>query len=202
MWATNLSNRTKEMDYKNDIRSYLELEKKVIDMLSVDDINTLLNLLNKARDEKHTVFICGNGGSAATASHYCCDFNKGVSEKQHRKFRFICLGDNIPTMMAYANDISYDEVFVGPLRNLLDEGDYVIGISGSGNSENVVRAIRYANEHGGISIGITGYDGGKVKQLSRYNVHVPIDNMQITEDLHMMLDHCMMTILCKYGEER
>ena len=80
MWATNLSNRTKEMDYKNDIRSYLELEKKVIDMLSVDDINTLLNLLNKARDEKHTVFICGNGGSAATASHYCCDFNKGAAQ--------------------------------------------------------------------------------------------------------------------------
>ena len=80
----------------------------------------------------------------------------------------------------------------------MQEGDIVIGISGSGNSENVVRAIQYANDNGGVTVGLTGYSGGKVKQMSTYNVHIPIDDMQITEDLHMVLDHCMMKILCKY----
>jgi D-sedoheptulose 7-phosphate isomerase len=98
-------------------------------------------------------------------------------------------------MMAYANDLSYADVFVGPLKNFMQKGDVVIGISGSGNSENVVRAILYANENGGVSVGITGYSGGKVKQMCKYNVHVPVDDMQITEDLHIVLDHCMMKIL-------
>ena len=191
-----------KMDYKKDILNYFEKVKTTIDKVSVDDLNLLMNLLNKARDEKKTVFICGNGGSASTASHYCCDFNKGISSSQQNKFRFVCLSDNVPSMMAYANDFSYEEIFVGPLRNLYNEGDYVIGISGSGNSSNVIKALQYANEHGGISIGITGYDGGIVKKICQYNVHIPIMDMQVSEDLHLMLDHCMMSILCKYGEER
>jgi D-sedoheptulose 7-phosphate isomerase len=105
-------------------------------------------------------------------------------------------------MMAYANDFDYSEIFVGPLRNLFSPGDYVIGISGSGNSSNVVKAIEYANEHGGVTIGITGYDGGKVKKLCQHNVHIPVMDMQVSEDLHLMIDHCMMSILCRHGEER
>jgi len=97
--------------------------------------------------------------------------------------------------MAYANDISYDEVFVGPLRNFLQKGDIVIGISGSGNSNNVVKALEYANNMGGFTIGLTGYSGGKVKQICNHNVHIPVDNMQIAEDLHLVLDHCIMSIL-------
>lgn len=190
------------MDYKNDILEYFEKVKNTIDKISAEDLSTVMNILNKARDEKRTVYVCGNGGSAATASHYCCDFNKGVSSEQEKKFRFICLSDNIPTMMAYANDFDYNEVFVGPLRNFLRPGDFVLGISGSGNSENVVRALKYANENGGTTIAFTGYDGGKMKKMAHYGVHVPIMNMQVSEDLHMVLDHCMMSILCKYGEER
>lgn len=190
------------MDYRKDIQNYFERVKATIDKISIDDLNTLLNILNKARDEKRFVFVCGNGGSASTASHYCCDFNKGISSAQHSKFRFVCLSDNVPSMMAYANDFSYEEIFIGPLRNLFNEGDYVIGISGSGNSSNVIKALQYANDHGGVSVGISGFDGGIVKQISRYNVHVPIMDMQVSEDLHLMLDHCMMSILCKYGEER
>ena len=146
------------------------------------------------------LLIAGNGGSAATASHYVCDFNKGISYGKEKMFKFICLNDNIPTMMAYANDMSYADVFAGPLKNFMQTGDIVIGISGSGNSENVVRAIQYANDNGGITVGITGYSGGKVKKMSKYNVHVPVDDMQITEDLHMVLDHCMMKILCNYAK--
>ncbi len=185
------------VDYKEEICEYFERVKAVLDSIRKDDLNLLMNLLVEARDRGSFVFVMGNGGSASTASHYVCDFNKGISYGKEKMFKFICLNDNLPTMMAYANDISYDEIFVGPLRNYLSKGDVVIGISGSGNSANVVKAIQYANEHEGISVGITGFDGGKVKQLSRYNVHVPIDDMQVAEDLHMVLDHCMMKILSK-----
>lgn len=186
------------MNYIDEISAYFEREKATLDAISKDDLNTLMNLLVEAREVGKTIFIMGNGGSAATASHYVCDFNKGISYGREKMFKFICLNDNIPTMMAYANDLSYADVFVGPLKNFMQAGDIVIGISGSGNSENVVRAIQYANENGGVTVGLTGYSGGKVKQMSKYNVHVPVDDMQITEDLHMVLDHCMMKILCKY----
>ena len=190
------------MNYIQDIERYFAKVKDTIDKISKEDLNTLLNLLNKARDEGRFVFVCGNGGSASTPSHYCCDFNKGISSGQQSKFRFVCLSDNVPSMMAFANDFSYEEIFVGPLRNLFNPGDYVIGISGSGNSENVIRALRYANDHGGITIGITGYDGGVVRRISQYNVHVPVMDMQVSEDMHLMINHCMMSLLCKYGEER
>jgi D-sedoheptulose 7-phosphate isomerase len=112
-------------------------------------------------------------------------------------FKFICLNDNIPTMMAYANDLGWEEIFVGPLKNFLQKDDFVIGISGSGNSNNVIKALEYANSNGAITVGLTGYSGGKVKQICKYNVNIPIDDMQITEDLHMVLDHCIMSILCE-----
>lgn len=185
------------MNYINKISAYFEREKATLDAINKEDLNTLMNLLVDAKDAGKTIFIMGNGGSAATASHYVCDFNKGVSLGKEKMFKFICLNDNVPTMMAYANDLSYADVFVGPLKNFMQAGDIVIGISGSGNSVNVVRAIQYANENGGISVGLTGYSGGKIKQLCKYNVHVPVDDMQITEDLHMVLDHCMMSILYK-----
>lgn len=185
-------------NFIEEITNYFEKEKSTLDAISKDDLNTLMNLLVEAKDAGKTIFVMGNGGSAATASHYVCDFNKGISLGKEKMFKFICLNDNIPTMMAYANDLSYADVFVGPLKNFLQPGDIVIGISGSGNSENVVRAIQYANENGGVTVGLTGYSGGKIKQLSKYNVHVPVNDMQITEDLHMVLDHCMMKILCEY----
>lgn len=185
-------------NYIDEITAYFEKEKAVLDSISKEDLNQLMNLLVDAKDTGKTIFIMGNGGSAATASHFVCDFNKGVSLGKEKMFKFICLNDNVPTMMAYANDLSYADVFVGPLKNFLQRGDIVIGISGSGNSENVVRAIQYANENGGITVGLTGYSGGKIKQISKYNVHVPVDDMQITEDLHMVLDHCMMKILYNY----
>lgn len=184
-------------DYTSNIATYLKRHKDAVDSMNVEDINALMNVLVSARDNKKTIFIMGNGGSGATASHFTGDFNKGASYNKEKKFRFICLNDNIPTMMAYANDSTYDEIFVGPLKNFMEAGDVVIGISGSGNSANVVKAIEWANANGGITVGITGYDGGKVKALSAYNVHVAVHDMQITEDLHMMLDHCMMQIICE-----
>lgn len=186
------------MDYKAPIEAYLSQLKNTIDAVSVESINEMMNILVKAKEECRTIFIMGNGGSAATASHFVCDFNKGLSIEGQKKYRFMCLNDNIPSMMAYANDLSYQDIFVEQLQNFFQEGDVVIGISGSGNSMNVIRAINYANEKGGITIGLTGYDGGKLFKIATHNVHIPINDMQITEDLHMVLDHCMMKVLYNY----
>lgn len=185
------------MDYKDQITAYLDMEKEVLEDIPKEDISNVMNVLEHARLNGKRVFTCGNGGSASTASHYASDFNKGVSLEQDIKYDFECLSDNVPMMMAIANDISYDDIFVLPLKNKLKSGDVVIGISGSGNSENVVRALEYANETGAETIAICGYSGGKIKKLAKYNIHVNVDNMQIVEDVHLILNHLMVYILRK-----
>lgn len=185
------------MNYIDKITEYLNKLKQTIDLISKDDLNKLMNILMEAKEEGRMVFTMGNGGSASTASHYCCDFNKGVSLGEEKMFKFLCLNDNIATMMAYANDHGYEEIFVGPLKNFVKKNDVVIGISGSGNSINVVKALELANNVGAITVGLTGYSGGKIKEICRHNVHIPVNDMQIAEDLHLVLDHCMMSILSK-----
>lgn len=183
------------MNYISKLKEYCEREIAVINNLNMNSINQVMNILETARLEEKNIFICGNGGSAATASHYCCDFNKGVSENQKKKYNFECLNDNIPTLMAISNDIGYEEIFRFPLKNKMKSGDILIGISGSGNSKNVVNAMEYAKSIGGTTIAIVGYSGGKMKKIADYNIHVNINNMQISEDIHMMLDHMMMYVL-------
>lgn len=185
------------MDYIEKLKAYRNREIEVYNSLNLEEVNVVLNVLEKARIEGKRIFICGNGGSAATASHYAGDFNKCVSENLDVKYSIQCLSDNIPTMMAVANDISYDEVFRYPLTNRMNKGDVLIGISGSGNSKNVVNAFKYANENGGITIAIVGYNGGIMKELAEYAIHIDIDDMQIAEDIHMILDHMMVRALTK-----
>ncbi len=182
-------------DYRDEIRRYIKTEKQVLDALSDVEISQVMNVLEHARLERKRIFICGNGGSASTASHFECDFNKGISYDQEIKYDIECLSDNVPMMMAIANDIGYDDIFVVPLKNKLKAGDLVIGISGSGNSENVIRAFQYAKEAGAETIAFTGYNGGKLKEIADYNIHVAVENMQITEDVHLILNHMMMYIL-------
>lgn len=183
------------MDYTQEITAYFDRLKVTIDKISKSDLSDLMNVLVDAKESGKQIFIMGNGGSFATASHYVCDFNKGISMNQDKKFKFICLNDNIPSLMAYANDLSFEDIFVEQLKNFYQKGDIVIGISGSGNSMNVLKAIDYANENGGVTVGLTGYSGGQLIEMVQHNVHIPIDDMQIAEDLHMVLDHCMMKIL-------
>lgn len=185
------------MNYTDEITAYFDQVKRTIDLIDKSDFNTVMNVLVEGRNRGKQVFVMGNGGSGATASHFVCDFNKGISWGKDKKFKFICLNENIPSLMAYANDLSFDDIFVYPLQTYFNPGDIVIGISGSGNSKNVLKALDFANENGGITIGLTGYDGGRAKQICAYNVHIPVHDMQITEDLHLVLDHCMMRILCK-----
>ena len=182
------------MDYTKKINAYIQSEIAVLKSLDTNAINTAMNLICEAYERESTVYIFGNGGSAATASHFTNDFNKGISEYTDKKFRFACLNDNTATVMAIANDIGYGEIFKFQLTGRLTEGDLVIAISGSGNSPNVINAVHYAKERGNAVIGLTGLDGGELKRLSDVSLHVPSNSMQITEDVHMVFDHLMMSV--------
>lgn len=184
-------------DYKPEIRNYLDHEIEVLRSLDVGEIDRVLNLLQQALERESMIYIFGNGGSAATASHFQNDFNKGISEYTQKKFRFCCLNDNVATLMAIANDIGYEEVFRFQLMGKLRPGDLVIAISGSGNSANVINAVEYAKREGNVVIGLTGYDGGKLRQLADHSLHAPVNSMQLTEDIHMIFDHLMMSVFYK-----
>lgn len=186
------------MNYTKDIQEYIALEIEVLRRLDTAQIDAALNLLDETRKGKGRIYICGNGGSAATASHFQNDFNKGVSEYIDLPFRFHCLNDNMATIMAIANDIGYEEVFRFQLRGNLEPGDVLVAISGSGNSPNVLNAVEYAKERGIKIIGLTGFDGGKLKKLSDISLHVPVNSMQVTEDIHMVFDHLMMSMFYRY----
>ena len=183
------------VDFVTRIDDYADRLKKAIDNLDRNMINDAMNVLLKAYENENTIYIFGNGGSASTASHYVCDFNKGVSISLAKKFRFVCLNDNVATVMAIANDCGYENIFLMQLEGKLKKGDIIIAISGSGNSKNIIKAVEYAKEQGNEIISLTGYDGGKLLKLSDHPIHVNINDMQIAEDLHMVIDHMMMWVL-------
>jgi len=177
------------MTYNEKISRYINGLIDVLQNLDIGEINQYIEVVEQARQEGKNIFIFGNGGSGATASHMMCDFNKGLSHGQDKRFKMICLNDNMPTMMACANDISYEDIFVEPLKNFLKPKDVVIGISGSGNSMNIVKAIDYANKHGALTVGLCGFDGGKLKKCAKMAVHIKIKDMQKAEDMHMVIAH-------------
>ncbi|MDR1398169.1 MAG: SIS domain-containing protein [Desulfarculales bacterium] len=182
-------------EFLDSIETYLSRLQQQLASLNRGELVAFAGLLREACETGRQIFIMGNGGSAATASHFVCDFNKGLSYGRKRKYKFICLNDNVPALMAYANDVGYEAVFVEQLKNFLQAGDLVIGISGSGNSANVLKALEYANAHQAVTLALVGYDGGKLKKIARHCVHVNISDMQVVEDIHMMLDHMTMRVL-------
>jgi D-sedoheptulose 7-phosphate isomerase len=171
---------------------YIEELKKVLEDFPHDQFEKLMELLLESYEKGKHIFVMGNGGSASTASHLACDVNKGCSLDRDKKFRMICLNDSISTMLAYANDLSYEQIFVEQLRNFFDPGDVVIGISGSGNSANVLKAIEYANNNGGITVGLCGFSGGELYRIAQIPLLVRVDDMQKVEDIHMIIAHMAM----------
>ena len=185
------------MEYNDLIKTYLEQEIDILKRIDVSAVNEVLNLLEAGIKREATIYVFGNGGSAATASHFQNDFNKGVSEHIDKKFRFLCLNDNVATVMAVANDVGYEEVFRFQLQGKIKKGDILMAISGSGNSPNVINAVEYGKKQGCKVVGLTGYSGGRLKELSDISLHVPINSMQITEDVHMIFNHLMMSVFYK-----
>jgi len=168
--------------YKSDLRA-------AIDLIDEDKVARVVDLLREARDTGRTVFVCGNGGSAATASHFVCDIVKGASFNQPSRFRIMALNDSLPTLTAYSNDVGYECVFAEQLKNFARPGDVVMAISGSGNSPNVLRAVEYANSIGCRTVAMTGRDGGRLGALAGLNLQVPVPHMGRIEDAHMIISH-------------
>jgi D-sedoheptulose 7-phosphate isomerase len=192
------------MNIHHFAHQYLDELKDVLNAFDFDKFTKVVALIIDAYDGQNHIFVMGNGGSGSTASHFACDINKGCCSDLDKKFRMICLNDNMPTMLAVANDICYEAVFEEQMKNFFSPGDLVIGISGSGNSENVLRAIRYANENGGRTIGFSGFSGGKLSQIAEVPFVARVDDMQKVEDLHMIVVHMIMQsvyrVLHAFGE--
>ncbi len=177
------------------IAEYLTQLQQVLGRLPLDDVQRVVETLLEGHKAGAKVFIMGNGGSAATASHFACDLTKGTITSGMPRFRVIALTDNVPLLTAWANDMSYGDVFVEQLHGLLEAGDVVIAISGSGNSESVVRAVRMAKWRGARTISLTGCGGGKLAPLTDVSVVVPSSCMEQIEDAHLVLEHSICTAL-------
>jgi D-sedoheptulose 7-phosphate isomerase len=163
-------------------------------------IQDVISILAHARFNNKQVIIMGNGGSAATASHFACDLGKGTLLPDLPRFRVIALTDNMPLFSALANDYGYDYVFSEQLQSLIQPGDVVIGISGSGNSANVLNAMKSAREAKAITIGFVGFDGGLLKDLTDVYIHVPSHNIEQVEDVHLILEHLICTCVRQFIE--
>lgn len=182
------------------IKNYFDEIKKTIDKVSLKEVEEVIHVLHQAYKEDKQIFIMGNGGSASLASHFACDIGKGTLEKNYetkKRFRVMSLTDNIATITAYANDLNYEEVFSQQLKNLVLPKDIVIAITGSGNSKNIIRGIEETLEMEGVTIGFTGFNGGRLKKIIDYNIHVPSRNYGIIEDTHTILTHIISSNLAK-----
>lgn len=162
---------------------------RTIDTIDTSRVEKAIEWFEDARNKGRHIFVCGNGGSASTASHFACDIVKGASYQRDQRFKIMALTDSLPTLTAYSNDVSYDCVFAEQLKNFAQPDDVVMCISGSGNSPNVLRAIEYANSIGCRTIALTGRDGGKLGPLARLNIQVPVPHMGRIEDAHMIVCH-------------
>jgi D-sedoheptulose 7-phosphate isomerase len=180
---------------QNGIIDYVGRHSRVVATLDVPAVERAAQTIITAFDHKRTVFTCGNGGSATTASHMAADLGKNSAIDGKPRLRVIGLSDNMSWFSALGNDLGYENVFVEQLANFLQPGDVLIAISASGNSPNVVKAAEYARANGGKVIGLVGFKGGKLKDLSDVAVHIQIDDYGPVEDSHLMLDHIFVEAL-------
>ncbi|MGA2744599.1 MAG: SIS domain-containing protein [Candidatus Sulfotelmatobacter sp.] len=178
--------------------------QQVVANLPHEEIDQVINELMQAYEHGKNIFMFGNGGSASLASHFACDLNKGtvISENGQKRFRVLALTDNIPLMTAWANDSCYDQIFAEQLRNFVASGDVALAISGSGNSPNVLRGLEVARSHGARTIGLTGFEGGKMKSLCNICVVLHSDNMQVIEDFHLSMTHAIFSVIRLRVSER
>lgn len=191
------------MDNSVLIQDYLDSQIKCISELrntSYNIISEISEILINARDNGNKIYIMGNGGSASTATHFTSDLLKTSLTKNTKRFKAFSLSDNIPVVLAWANDSSYDNVFVGQLESLLEQNDVIIGISGSGNSTNVIKAIEYANKINAKTISLTGKSGGKMAKIAKINLTVPNNDMLTIESIHLLVCHLLTTLIRSKGE--
>lgn len=170
---------------------YFSQLAETITRVPLGEIQRVIDVIFEAYTQGRTLFMYGNGGSAALASHHACDIGKGTIVPNRRRLRVVSLTDNVPLITAWANDFGYERVFEEQLRNLAAPGDISFAISGSGNSPNVINALQYSRDLGAVTVGITGFSGGKMLRLCDVCVVVPSEDMQIIEDIHVSISHAV-----------
>jgi len=175
------------------IKGYLSQVGTTLGRLPVDKIAEVVEVLDEARGKGKKIFTFGNGGSAATASHFASDLAKGAICQGKPRFKAFALTDNVPLLSAWANDTDYANIFSEQLENFAEPGDVAIAISGSGNSANVLNGVKTARAKGAITIGFVGFDGGKLRDLVDIALVVPNHNMEQVEDIHLLLEHVITT---------
>ena len=181
-------------------KHYTEYFKQVSETLTkinVTELEAVSQAIIDCYKRDGMIYIFGNGGSSATASHVAGDYLKGITFGLDKRLKIICLSDNTPGLMAIANDISYDDIFSEQLKSFIKPGDLAIGISGSGNSENVLRALKLAKERKVETIALVGFSGGKAKSLVDICIHIPVNDMEMTEDIHLLCFHAIKQNLIK-----
>lgn len=178
------------------VDNYIKKHAEIFSALKTADVSLAIDCVLEAIKDDKKIITCGNGGSASTASHYITDWNKMYTLATGKKLRGICLADNVGLITAYANDVAYDEIFAGQLESLMDDGDLLVCVSGSGNSPNVLRAAETARKLGGRVLAVVGYDGGRLLPLADVAFHVPSFDMQICEDIHLSFCHLVMKTIC------
>ncbi len=171
------------------IKRYKQKCREVLEKVPEDAVAQLINVLRKTRDENRQIFLCGNGGSAATASHFATDLGKGASLGREKRFRVLSLTDNVPWITAMANDTDYSRIFVEQLQNYAHPGDLLLAFSGSGNAPNVIAAVEWANQNGLVTVGITGRPGGKLGRLAQCPIFAESGHMGFIEDAHFVIQH-------------
>jgi len=178
-------------------QEYYAAHQHVAANLPYEEMDAAIEEILSAYKRDAGIYAFGNGGSAALASHFACDLGKGtlVHNNGQKRFRVISLTDNISLLTAWANDHGYEQVFAQQLQNLVLSGDLVFAISGSGNSSNVLVALEVARQHGARTVGLTGFDGGKMKSLCDVCVVLPSDNMQVIEDFHLSVTHAISSVI-------
>ena len=181
------------MNSITNCRSYFALLSESVQTLPIDRVEQVSQILVAAYEKQGTVFVFGNGGSAALASHFACDLAKGTVNGSPKRFRIMALTDNVPLMTAWANDSRYEDIFSEQLANFAMPGDVAFAISASGNSPNVLKALRVAKQASLTTIGLTGFSGGRMLALCDACIVVPSDNMQVVEDLQLSVAHALFT---------
>jgi len=183
------------------VKEYFDKHIEIYSKLDFGAFELGVDLIWKTFINKGKIFTCGNGGSALTASHYVTDWNKAITEVASIPFQGISLVDNIGLVTAFANDVSYAEIFTSQLKSLLGKKDLVIAISGSGNSPNVINALDYANMIGADTLAIVGYDGGELKKVAKHSIWIPSFDMQVCEDIQLMFGHAVVKKLTQKSAE-
>lgn len=198
------------MDNRPDIREFFKEARRITEVISTENVDKIISLLFQAWENGNQVFICGNGGSASTATHFTCDLAKTTIVDGKKRFRVLCLNDNVPLVSALTNDEGFENLYYEQLRSLYRKGDVIICISvhgGAGQdkaglwSQNLLKAMRYVKENGGKTIGFSGFDGGPMKDLADACIVVPAESTPQVESFHVVLEHLICSCLRRNIEE-